>query len=137
MSERIDQKTQVTSLPEGALIVILDPSQTEAAEKLRLLNPAAVWHPKLPTGAPVENPANATASTPDLSPATDPLSTPADATALRNDLASNTIPSLEARDAALATQVEALIADNASLRTQLNTLLARLRTTGGNGLLAD
>lgn len=39
--------------------------------------------------------------------------------------------------ATLTAQVNALIADNASIRTQLNTLLAELRKTNGCGILSD
>lgn len=42
-----------------------------------------------------------------------------------------------ANESELATQIDALIADNASLRSQLNDLLASHRTTGGNGDIAD
>lgn len=39
--------------------------------------------------------------------------------------------------ATLVDQINKLIADNLSLRTQLNLLLAKLRKTGGNGIISD
>ena len=59
----------------------------------------------------------------------------ADAAAATASSPSLTTPT--ANETELATQVDAVIADNAELRNQLNALLAQLRRTGGVGLLPD
>lgn len=87
--------------------------------------------PAVPSAGP------ATAASPTLDPIPLPNPTPADASTLRDDLATNTLPALESRTNILATQVDALIADNNTLRNTLNTLLTRLRPTSGNGIIND
>lgn len=92
---------------------------------------------RIPRQPSLANAAAATASSPTLGAIAMPAASPTDAAALRDDLVANALPNLESRTDELKDQLDALIADNTSLRSTINSLLARLRVSGGNGCIAD